>query len=293
MTLSDNFHKLLADTDKRPEAIKDAVELVMNAPDTSERAGLMALMYHEGIGVDIDLDKCFELACKAAFEGHDGLGYFLIGYMCDNAETPKHTEGGSGQKYNRNDAKRFYEACSEIDCRWREEAVIWLGDYYMNPVQGNNPETAVKYYESIADVNAKAACRLSDYYWELINPEAPLENQDMASRLFKWTSVAASRHPEEYAFRLGSLYTCGIGCILDFERAIDLFEEAYEYGDWRGAQAIAATLAEYLNDNPEISAEERNQIECNIEQWIDWAEEMRQQGLLDDPEEQDCSIEED
>lgn len=277
MTLSDTFHKLLAEKEYDPEAVQKAVQLVVNAPDSSERDGLLALMYHEGIGVDIDLDKCFELAEKAAVMGHDGLGYFLLGYMCDNAETPDQDEGGPRQKYDRYDAERFYEICSRIDSRWREEAIIWLGDYYMDPTQGDDPEIAVEYYESIADGNTKSAGRLSDYYWELIDPENPSANPDLASSLFKWTSVAASKDPDGYSYRLGTLYTCGVGCRQDFDKAIDLYADAYAYGDWRGAQAIAATLDEFLNGNHDLPTEERDKIEAEIGQWLERAEKTRRQ----------------
>lgn len=280
MTLSDQFHKLLAEEHERPEAIREAAELVINAPDSSERDGLLALMYHEGIGVGIDLDLCFKLAETSALNGHDGLGYFLTGYMYDNGEAPGQIENRTGQLYDQRDAKRFYEICSTIDSRWREEAIIWLGDYYMDPARGGKQEMAVEYYESIANNNAKAACRLSDYYWDLIDIEQPLENQDLAARLFKWTSIAAEKYTDEYTYRLGTLYTCGVGCEKDSDRAIDLYVEAYENGDWRGAQAVAAILADFLDCTPELSAEERDDIESEIERWGQLSEEMRRHNPL-------------
>lgn len=293
MTLSDKFHKLIAEEDERPEALREAAELVLNAPESGERDGLLALIYHDGIGVDADLDKSFGLAEKAAFKGHDGLGYYLLGYMCENAETPDQAEGGPRQKYDHYDAERFYELCSKIDSPWREEAVIWLGDYYMDSAQGGDPEIGVEYYESIAGHNAEAAGRLSDYYWDLIDYTNPSDDPELAAALFKWTEVAGKLNPEDYSYRLGTLYVCGVGCQKDFTNAIDLFTDAYAYGDWRGAQAIAATLDEYLGDDPEITPAERAKIENEIAMWLGRAEEMRQKDLLENPDEQDNAIEED
>ena len=106
-TLTDRFISTLADREHIPEVAEEAAEMVTGAPNSPERTGLMAYMYHEGIGVPVDMDECFRLAEKAAFEGGDGLGYFLLGFMCDNAETPDQAEGGPRQKYDHYDAERF------------------------------------------------------------------------------------------------------------------------------------------------------------------------------------------
>ena len=73
------------------------VKVVSAAPEGPERDGLLGLLLHEGIGVPVDLDKSFDHAEKAA-KGGDALGYFLLGFMCENAETPDQAEGGPRQK---------------------------------------------------------------------------------------------------------------------------------------------------------------------------------------------------
>ncbi len=110
-TLTDRFIETLAESENVPEATEEIVKMVSGAPDSPERTGLLAYMYHEGIGVPVDLDKCFELAEKAAFGGGDALGYLLLGFMCDNSETPDQAEGGPRQKYDHYDAERFYAEC--------------------------------------------------------------------------------------------------------------------------------------------------------------------------------------
>lgn len=82
MNLSDDFHAMLTGHEDDASVHKQIASMVLSAPETPESNGLLALMYHEGIGVVTDCDRCFALAEKAASEGGDGLGCFLMGYMC-------------------------------------------------------------------------------------------------------------------------------------------------------------------------------------------------------------------
>lgn len=261
-------------------------EMVFAAPDSHERDGLMALMYHEGIGVPVDLDMCFALAEKAAFAGRQGLGYFLLGYMCDNAETPDQAEGGPRQKYDHYDAERFYEQCAGIDSRWTEAARLWLGDYFMDMARGGDPDEAVEHYEAVADRSAEAAGRLSDHYWELIMPEY-IDDGEWTAQLFRWTSVAARLDPDGYSYRMGWIYADGLGCEPDSDKAVDFFTEAYTRGDWRGADAVAKMLEEHLESDADMTEADRAECTRQIAQWHERAEKMRQEELTDisaDPE---------
>lgn len=265
---------MLAGHEEDPETQHKAAELVLGAPDGAERDGLLSLIYHEGLGVERDLDRAFEYAEKAAFEGGDGLGYFMLGYMCENAETPDQAEGGPRQKYDHYDAERFYEICSGIESRWRDQAILWLGDYYMDMAQGGDPEIGVEYYEKIADSNAEAAGRLSDHYWDLIMPEY-LEDEEWTSQLFRWTAVAARLDPEEYSYRMGWIYADGLGCEPQPDKAIEEFGKAYSYGDWRGAKSIARVFEEMLDSAPDAAS--RAECEKNIKLWDERADRLREQ----------------
>lgn len=290
MTLSDEFHKILSDTDDA-SARRRAADLVIQAPDSPERTGLLALMYHEGIGVDIDLDRCFDLAEKAAVDGHDPVAFFLLGYMCDNAETPDQAEGGPRQKYDHYDAERFYDLCARSESRWKNHAIYWLSDYYMDSARGGDPDVAVDYLETIATDDAEAAGRLSDYYWDLVVNEQ-IDDDDMAVRLFHWTSVAAGLDPDNYMFHLGWLLAEGVGCDADAVKAVDAFSSAYACGDWRGPRAIANILKDALPDIDD--AEERKNCESEIKRLDDEADRMYGEYMLDNPDERDDSaLEED
>ena len=291
-TLTDRFIDMLDGNEENPEVCRKAAEMIFSAPETPETIGLRAYIYHEGIGVDINLDKCFSLAEKAAFEGGDGLGYYLLGYMCDNAETPDQADGGPRQKYDHYDAERFYEKCAEIDSRWQESARLWLGDYYMNMAQGGDPEIGIEYYESIADDNAEAAGKLSDYYWDLTMPDY-LDNEEWLAQLFKWTEVAAALDPEEYSYRMGWTYADGLGCEKNHDKAIEYFRAAYIYGDWRGAKSIADCFEEFITEHPELNEEEKVHYKNKIKEWNSLAELLNEDNLYNDSDEQDNAVEED
>lgn len=279
MSLSDIFHKMLSGYEDDPTIRKDVAEMVLNSPESAERYGLLSFIYHEGIGVPVNLDKSFEYAEKSAFNGGDGLGYFMLGYMCDNAETPDQAEGGPRQKYDHYDAERFYELCSSIESRWKDYAILWLGDYYIDMAKGGDPEIGVEYYEKIAIHNADAAGRLSDYYWNLIMPEY-FEDEEWTSQLFKWTSVAAKLNPEKYSYRMGWIYADGLGCDRQPDKAIEEFGNAYAYGDWRGAKSIAKIFKEFLENGLDVE----NRIECenNIKIWDEKGDILREKEINDD-----------
>ncbi len=246
MGLSDKFHKILSRDENDPEVQREAAGLVLNAPVTPESTGLAALLYHEGIGVAADPDKCFSLAEKAAEEG-DGLGYFLLGYLCGNNEIPDTKEGGAKRKYDSGDAVRFYELCARTDCRWAVPAHSWLGGYYLNMDRGGDPETGLKHYEAAADRDGDAAVALCKYYWSIAreNPDS-YGDPDLNGKLLKWTKKAAEFNPQDYSYILGCLYAEGIGCnIRQSPLAIKYWKEADKYGDKRAAEAIVRHIMEH------------------------------------------------
>lgn len=284
MSLSDEFHRILCGHENDPDTHKVIAELVISAPVTPESNGLLALMYHEGIGVPVNFDKCCELAEKAAFEGNDGLGYFLLGYMCDNAETPDQREGGSRQRYDHYDAERFYEKCTEIDSRWAEPAHLWLGDFFMDSAQGGDPDIAIEHYEAIGEDNAEAAGRLSDYYWDQLAVDVVIpeeyRDKEIEEKVFKWTHVAVELNPHDYSYRMGWCYADGIGCDAKkgFRLARKYWEDAYGFGDWRAADAIATLYEERmetLSDSPEDKIC-RQHCEREIVSWRKLAEKIRE-----------------
>lgn len=162
--LSERFYDIIQENCDYANLKNEVGELFSNKYSTNSRNAVEAFFYHDGIGRPIDLEKAFELTEKAAFDDHDPLGYYLLGYMCYNAETPDQAIGGPRQKYDWYDAERFYEICANSGSKWRIPARLWLGDYFMNFARGGDPEIGAEYYESIADVSDEAARKLGEYY---------------------------------------------------------------------------------------------------------------------------------
>lgn len=289
-SLTDTFLRMFEHKDDNSESLRKIYELISDAPDSSERDGLMALLLHEGIGVPTSLEKSFEYAEKAALEGGDALGYYILGYMCDKAETPDQAEGGPRQKYDHYDAERFYEKCAEKESNWKKYACNWLGDHFLNMARGGDPELGVEYLEQIAEDDAEAAERLSDYYWDIVIPDYP--DDERAEDLFRWTkkAVELDEEDEEYLYRLGWLYADGIGCEKSFWLALKYFGLAYFAGDWRGAESIANLLEERLDEGHDLSPEEVKEFRTDIDGWRRKAKTMKDE---EDTEEPDPSIEED
>lgn len=243
MELTKKFLELYHDSEN-PDALATAAEMVLVAPDSPETDGLLALMYHEGIGVETDIDKCFELAEKASDEG-DGLGYLILAIMCENAETPDQATGGPRQKYDHYDAERFYELCSQTDTVWAAEACLWLGEYYMDMARGGDPEIGAEYYEKIADDNRDAAAALCDYYWGFytaqISFDPETKDKELENKLFKWTLRAAQGYPEDYSYLMGCIYAEGIGLTQPSLRlAKKYWEDGDNLGDERATEALRA-----------------------------------------------------
>ena len=294
--LSEEFYDILALEDEDPDAYNKAAELVLKAPVSTESTGLLAMMYYDGIGVEQDLEKAFEYA-EAAAADEEGTALYILGHMCENAETPDQEFGGPRQKYDHYDAEGFMERCSKTDSRWAKAAHLWLGDYFMDMAHGGDPEVAVEHYEAIGEDVAAAAGKLSDYYYDqwfvdMVIPEE-YRTKDLADKIFHWTQVAVNMNPHDYSYRMGALYAEGIGCDAEkgFRLARKYWEDAYGFGDWTAAESIANLYEERLEklppDTPEAT---RQNILKHIKSWHELAERERERQWAQEP---DPSIEED
>lgn len=295
MGLSEKFYRLLDDREENPEIEKEAARLVMSAPENAESNGLLALMYHDGIGVERDLDKAFEYAEKAAMED-EGVALYLLGFMCENGETPDQLDGGSRQKYDHYDAERFMERCAATSSSWAVDANLWLGRYYMNMARGGDPEYGVECLERIGEDDAEAAGILCDYYWNLWEIDYASdedEKQELTRKVRKWTAAAVRLNPHDYSFRMGCCYAEGIGGRTGsgFRLARKYWEDAYGFGDLRAADAIASLYEERLESLGEDAPEsERENCRKHIASWRKLARKQREREAAD---EHDPSAEED
>lgn len=263
MNLSEEFWEIFGDG-KSTDARLAAFRLVFDAPDGPERDGLLALAYHDGVGVDVNYDKAFEYAERAA-ELNEGVALYLLGFMCENAETPDQACGGPRQKYDHYDAERFMERCAATTSSWAEPAHMWLGDYYMDSARGGDPEVALEHYEAIAEDNTEATSKLSDYYWDRAEAFG-FQDEETNELCYKWSLAAVIKDPYNYSFRHASLLYRGVGCNPSFRLARKYYEDAYDFGMWEAAAAIADM---YSNRALEEGRSE-DEIEKCIKESVSW-----------------------
>ena len=292
-SLSEEFYKLCEEYEDDPAVGKRIAALVLGAPEGPERDGLLAMMYHDGIGLEPDLDEAFRYAESAA-EHDEGVALYLLGFMCEHGETPDQFEGGPRQKYDHYDAEMFMERCSRTSSSWAEDAHLWLGRYYMNMARGGDPEVALEHFEAIADRNSDAAGELSDYYWNLWEngyAQTDEEIDALAHDVCKWTREAVRLNPHDYSYRMGCCYAEGIGCEPHFRLARKYWEDAYGFGEWWAADAIVALFEQRLESLGE-DAPEAERVNCrkHIESWRKLARREQERQAASEP---DPSVEED
>ena len=287
MGLSEEFWKVLDGDIENPEAGKKAYEMVVNAPDGPERDGLLGMIYYQGIGVEEDLEKAFEYAEKAA-EKDEGIALYLLGIMCENAETPDQAEGGPRQKYDHYDAEQFMERCANTTSAWANDAHLWLGDFFFDGARGGDPDIAMEHYEVIGKYSREASAKLSDYYYDYASYE-DFKNEELNKKALEWSEMAASWDPAGYAYQTGCMLAEGVGCKPSFRLARKYLEDAYYCGQWEAAETIANLFQERA-DSDEYPDEERERCRKDAESWHASAEKLR---LSQTAEEPDNSIEED
>lgn len=282
MGLSEDFWKILGNDRDNANTCKKALKLVMNAPEGPERDGLLAFIYHQGIGVEFDLDKAFEYAEKAAAK-EEGIALYLLGTMCEHGETPDQLHGGPRQKYDHYDAENFMERCAATDSSWAEDAHLWLGDFFWDSARGGDPEIAIEHYEIIGKHNKEAAAKLSDYYYDYAEYKE-FKDPELNEKALRWTEIAATDDPAGYAYRAGSMLAEGIGCKEPaFRLARKYLEDAYYCGQWEAAEMIAMMFQERA-DSATTPANERERCRKEATSWQKSAEKLRLAQIANEPD---------
>ena len=166
--LSVLYWSMVGDT---PDSMEKAARMVENASDSSERDGLIALIYYCGLVGAADNEKAFFYA-ERGMQKNDGASCYVRGLMCANGDTPDQREGGRRQVYDHYDAERFMEMAAETDSPWAVKAHLWLGAYFMDSCRGEDPEEGIEHYKAAAGSRScEAAKFLSDYYRRLAENE--------------------------------------------------------------------------------------------------------------------------
>lgn len=150
-TLSDRFFTLLAE---RKE--KEALQVLLQAPDTSESIGLLGYVFYVGIG-EQDKDSAFELFDLAVKED-DSLSLYYLGKMCEEGDVPaKYAElfeDGYGVHY----AESFMTRCARGSGIMAEWASLWLG---RRAISSNDSEKALEYLKRAAEFENEEAIEVA------------------------------------------------------------------------------------------------------------------------------------
>lgn len=280
MGLSENFWEILNRDPESEDALNRAALLLKEAPDGPEKDGLTALCLYNGWGMTRDLDKAFEAAERAALS-NEGVALFLLGIMCENAETPDQQEGGPRQKYDHYDAEHFMQRCAATSSSWAEDAHLWLGHYFMNSARGGDPDEAIDHFAAIGHENADAAAALADYYRDMAE-YSDYTDEEYNTKTYEWTQEAARLNPEDYSYEYAMLLLRGVGCEPSMQKAREYFEKDYGFGHWQGASALALLWEKYAT-RPGLSQEEADYCLRETTRWANISQDIRQSEKEADP----------
>lgn len=257
------------------EAYKDAEAraLVERAPRSPEADGLQGYLYYYGIGGKMEsLDMAFVMFERG--ERHDdSLSLYMLGLMCDRVETPDQKEGGFRKKYDRCHAVGLMERCVKGEGMWAMGARVWLGEYYMDEERGNDLEKGLLYFEIPAlSGNDDALKRLIEHYSGLAK-ENDYADENVNRIWLKWQKTAYEFFPESESFNYGMLLTGVSGIEENIPKALQLFEDDYNYGYARGALALERYYRQTADDTS-LPDRERTRAAFTGAQWAERAKQL-------------------
>lgn len=262
-TLSDRFFKLLAE-----EKVAEALQVLLQAPDTSESLGLLGYVYYVGIeGHGHDYDTAFELFDMAVKED-DSLSLYYLGIMCENGDVPAKyaelLEGGYGEHY----AESFMTRCARGGGIMAEWASLWLG---RRAIRSNDMEKALEYLKRAAEFDNEEAIELLT---QLCTERAEaMDYADVAANMemYRWQERLYELHPQDESYNFGRLLYGDIaGIPSDRRRALELYAEDFEYGYSQGARALALHFEREAE--MEHDAEQSAKLLAYAEQWHRFAD---------------------
>lgn len=147
-------------------------------------------------------------------------------------------------KYDWYDAERFMEMCFKKGGNYAVEAAIWLGEYFLDSTEGDDPEFGVDYLKYAADRDSVRACAiLADHFFTLAEGKE-FEDAELNDTAFKFQQKAYELDPHEQSYNYGYMFYFGVGTPENTRLALKLYEEDYEFGHYEGAEALAEHYTE-------------------------------------------------
>ena len=252
----------------------EALPLLLNEAEKNSATsfGLLARMYGNGWGVEVDHNKAYELALKGA-KFNDSNSFYVLGYIYEN---------GLNKEKNINVAKDWYLKSANYD---NERAFSKLGDIFSG-VGGlkPDPESAEKWIRKSAEIgNPHDQYRLGYIYCCWIYKNKDFKESEKWLKLATLNGVdAASRH-------LGILYLFGLGNKKpDFLSALPYIEKAYSKDKNNNIdllnriykQIVINSAYEYSNDLRQKAKEFYNDIKYEFPYyWYTYQSMIHSQGI--------------
>jgi TPR repeat protein len=225
-------------------------------PDNPQVLTELGRLYVDGIGVERDLHKAFELLQKGARGGNDSarlyVGYALLTgtgtqadvakarYWLQEAADAGHVDAlvQLGRSYRAPyadppDVKKAIDIYQSAVERGSVDALIALGYVYLGGEAGapDRPR-ATEYFRQAAERDAPAAQVALGYL--------DVSEKRYASARQWFQRAVDAKYPTAYA-GLGNLYQFGLGVATDRSRAVALYTSGAELGDVR-AQLLLADI---------------------------------------------------
>lgn len=257
------------------EGEEKAVMEALASPVTPETAGVLGYIHYLGEGgIEPDNEKAFEYLMMGE-KADDSLSLYFLGLMCYEGELPERGTGGTEQLFDWYDSERFMERCAATEGMMQEQALVWLGDFYMDFARGGDPDIAIEYYEKAAGMGSiEAMDKIATYYYDMAGSRE-YRDEELNTALFGAMTRLHAASPSTENYNLGYLYENGIGTPKDMDKAAELYEADYREGFADGAQA----LADYYSLLAETAGEEdASRLRELAEMWqkrADEAERLR------------------
>ncbi|MGM9842841.1 MAG: hypothetical protein ACI30S_01315 [Muribaculaceae bacterium] len=140
--------------------------------------------------------------------------------------------------YDWYDAERFMTMCYNTGTDMATDAAVWLGEYFLESTEGDDPEFGIDYLQYAADKkNSRALELLADYFFSRAEDKG-FEDESLNAKAFQYQQDAYEVDPHEQSYNYGYLLYFGIGTPQNIRLALKLYEENYEFGHHEGAEAL-------------------------------------------------------
>ncbi|AMH94277.1 polysaccharide/polyol phosphate ABC transporter ATP-binding protein [methanogenic archaeon ISO4-H5] len=201
---------------------------------------LLAKLYSEGVLIEIDDKKAFNLYLKAAY----------LGDKSSQFEVASRYREGLGCEVNKELSERFYTIYYSENIQNEE---VYLADKILIGELAGNIQDAINYYiSSFNKGNVQAAIKLISLYYS-----GQLNNKNLLDIILKRLTVIAKSGNSSICYKLGEIYSDDRIYFKDFELSKYWFDKAIDYRDPNSEKI----MAERYRDGREVQQDIKKAVE--------------------------------